>query len=73
MSILDPQEPAANGEPIEGYRLEIDDGLGGAFELAYQGIDRMYEAMGLEVNVCTEFSSYTLPHTGGCTASSDAV
>jgi len=42
------QEPAANGEPIEGYRLEIDDGLGGAFELAYQGIDRMYEAMGLE-------------------------
>lgn len=55
-SLLNPrialaQEPATNGEEVTGYRVEIDDGSGGPFDLAWHGTDLTYEALGLVVLV----------------------
>jgi hypothetical protein len=41
--------PAENGAPISGYTLEVDDGRGGDFRLAYTGGDTSTTVAGLQV------------------------
>lgn len=54
------QEPASNGEGVTGYRLDVDDGRGGPFDLAWHGTDRSYEARGLVVIIPPACSSCVL-------------
>ncbi len=41
--------PPDNGAPITGYTLEVDDGAGGDFRLAYSGPDTAAAVTGLQV------------------------